>query len=227
MSLAIAVRSNPSLPMPALELSGEACATLINLSGRRRFTSQRVVLYAVLAAGKQPSAMDVAREALELFREAHTTLIHGNKVLPGVFSPALQEAYFGPPQGNAKILEFITLTERVLHAIESGWNRQVPVLLDELVESTTRLLATLNSLTSIYEAEARAHANKVEHRLLDAMDEIKSISKEAQFVALNARIVAARAGTAGREFSVVATVLLGITNNIEKILDTALAKRRT
>lgn len=226
MSFTVAISLAPPAPKPTIELSGEACATMINLSGRRRFTSQRVVLYAVLASGRKPSAISVAREALDLFRDAHTTLIQGNQVLPGVFSPALQEAYFGALQGDAKIREFIALTERVLHAIESGWSRQVPVLLEELVESTTRLLAILNSLTSIYEAEARAHANKVEHRLLDAMNEIKSISKEAQFVALNARIVAARAGTAGREFSVVATVLLGITNNIEKILNTALAKRR-
>lgn len=210
---------------PASELSGEAFATMINLSGRRRFTSQRVVLYTVLAASNHQGANKTAEEALQLFRDAHTALIHGNGVVPGVFSTALEEAYFGADQGHKKILDFMELAQRVLYAIASGWRRQVPVLLDELVECSTHLLGSLNSITAIYEAEARAHAKQMEQQLLAAMGEIKTISKEAQFVALNARIVAARAGQAGREFSVVATVLLSITNNIEKILDTALVKR--
>ena len=33
-----------------ITLSGDVLGALINLSGRRRFTSQRVVLYAVLAS---------------------------------------------------------------------------------------------------------------------------------------------------------------------------------
>lgn len=228
MHLAIVKPSSPAASAsrkPAPALSGEAFATMINLSGRRRFTSQRVVLYTVLAASSHRGASQTAEEALQLFREAHTALIKGNDAVPGVVSTALEEAYFGAAQGHRKILDFMELAERVLYAIAAGWTRQVPVLLDELVECSTHLLGTLNSMTAIYEAEARAHAKQVEHQLLDAMNEIKTISKEAQFVALNARIVAARAGSAGREFSVVATVLLSITNNIENILDNLLVKR--
>jgi hypothetical protein len=206
-------------------LSGEAFATMINLSGRRRFTSQRVVLYTVLAAGDHSGAVHTAQEALQLFRDAHNALIAGNDKVPGVFSVALEDAYFGVASGHQRILDFMDLAQRVLYAIDAGWHRQVPVLMDELVENSSRLLITLNSITAIYEAEARTHAKRVEDQLMAAMTEIKTISKEAQFVALNARIVAARAGSAGREFSVVATVLLSITNNIEKILDNALVKR--
>lgn len=228
MHLAIVKPSRVAIPAPHKPdraLSGEAFATMINLSGRRRFTSQRVVLYTVLAASKHKNADTTAHEALQLFRDAHTALIAGNEVVPGVFSAALEDAYFGPAQGHKKVSDFMALAQRVLYAISAGWHRQVPLLLNELVECSTDLLGTLNSLTAIYEAEARAHAKQVEQQLLAAMGEIKTISKEAQFVALNARIVAARAGSAGREFSVVATVLLSITNNIEKILDTALVKR--
>ncbi len=227
MYLAVTDRSTLAVPARAPELpelSGEVFATLINLSGRRRFTSQRVVLYAVLAAGKTPLAMDVAKEALALFSSAHNSLMKGSNGLPGLFSPALQNAYFGPPQGNEKITGFIALAERVLHGIESGWRHQVPVLLEELIESTTPLLATLNSITAIYEQEARSHAKKMEHHLHDAMEEIKTISKQAQVVAMNARIVAARAGAAGREFAVVATELISITSDIETILQAAMVK---
>lgn len=228
MQLAIVKPSGTPLaapPRPTAPLTGEAFATMINLSGRRRFTSQRVVLYTVLAASRHRGADATAEEALKLFREAHMALIKGNDKVPGVFSAALDQAYFGQAQGHKKILDFIELAERVLYAIAAGWQRQVPILVNELVDCSSQLLDTLNSITAIYEVEARTHARQVEQQLMSAMSDIKTISKEAQFVALNARIVAARAGTAGREFSVVATVLLSITNNIEKILDTALVKR--
>jgi len=205
------------------KLSGEVFATLINLSGRRRFTSQRVVLYAVLAAGKDPSGLAVANDALGLFREAHSALTQGNDQLPGLFSPALQDAYFGPEQGDKKIQDFITLAERTLHAIESGW-RQAGPLLDELIASTTPLLVVLNSITALYEKEARQHANMAKNQLQDVMSEIKAISKHAHMVAFNAQIIAARAGAAGREFSVVASVLSGITSEIDVLLQTALAR---
>lgn len=208
----------------APELSGEAFATMINLSGRRRFTSQRVVLYAVLATGNHPHAATIAAEALTLFTDAHATLIKGGKGVPGVFGAPLQEAYFGAAKGHEKILAFIALADRVLFAIASGWQRQVPVLLEELVECSSALLAVLNSLTAIYEAEARNHAKQVEQQLHGAMEEIKTISKQAQVVAMNARIVAARAGSAGNEFAVVATELIGITTDIETILQTAMSR---
>jgi hypothetical protein len=197
---------SPVAPASAPNLSGEVFATLINLSGRRRFTSQRVVLYAVLAAKKDLALTHVASDALGLFKEANSALIQGDNNLPGVFCASLQEAYFGSGQGDKKIREFIELAERALHAIQSGW-RQAPALLDELIESTTPLLAILNNITAIYEKEARSHASKAKNQLLDVMSEIKAISKQAHMVAFNAQIIAARAGTVGREFSVVATVL--------------------
>jgi len=233
MNLAVAERSTPSThtgdaaPTRDPTLSGEVFATMINLSGRRRFTSQRVVLYTVLAASGHAEASRIATEALDLFRDAHHALIRGNAVLPGVFCPPLQDAYFGAAQGNAKILDFIALAERVLFAIASGWQRQVPTLLEELVECSSSLLGVLNSLTALYETEAREHAHRVEHQLHGAMEEIKTISKQAQVVAMNARIVAARAGVVGNEFAVVATEMISITSDIGTILQRAMAKPKT
>ncbi len=60
--------------------------------------------------------------------------------------------------------------------------------------------------------------------MLDVMTEIKAIAKNAQIVAFNAQVIAARAGTAGREFSVVANVLSSITSEIDKLSQAALAK---
>lgn len=218
--------SNPRLDaaVPGTpRLSGETFATLINLSGRRRFTSQRLVLYAVLAHNKDSAAIAIARDALKLFSEAHTTLVQGSDTLPGAFSPALKEAYFGNEAGDRKIRAFIDLADRTLFAIESGWRQAAP-LLEELVSGTTPLLAVLNHITGIYEKEARQHANRARSQLMDVMSEIKSISKQAHMVAFNAQIVAARAGGAGREFSVVANVLTHITSEIDKLVHEALSE---
>src|SRR3954462_919017 len=81
-------------------LSGEVFGALINLSGRRRFTSQRLVLYAVLGARGDVGAVAIAREALGLFRGAHAALIRRSADLPGVFCPELEEVYFGHPGGD-------------------------------------------------------------------------------------------------------------------------------
>jgi hypothetical protein len=205
-------------------ISGDTFAKMINLSGRRRFTSQRVVLYTVLAAQGVPDALRTAREALVLFREAHGQLVQESKDMPGLFSPALHEAYMGTARGHQRMLDFMELAERTLHAIESGWSRQVPAMLDEMVVSTTPLLVTLNSMTAIYEQEARDHAQAMALKLHTAMGEIKTISKQAQVVAMNARIVAARAGEVGKEFAVVATELISITTHIDTILHGALGK---
>jgi Methyl-accepting chemotaxis protein (MCP) signalling domain len=205
------------------KLSGETFATLINLSGRRRFTSQRTVLYAVLASDGDPGALGVARDALKLFVDAHTELVEGNDTLPGIFSTELQMAYYGPESGDQKIRTFIELAERTFTAIESNW-RQKTIFLKELIACTTPLLAVLNNITAVYEKEARAHANSVKNQLQDVMREIKDISKQAHMVAFNAQIIASRAGTAGREFSVVANVMTSITGEIDKLVQAALSK---
>lgn len=224
MYLAVTERSLPPIDQHSAALSGETFATYINLAGRRRFTSQRVVLYALLACGRDPLAIGIAKDALALFSAAHTQLLKGGNGTPLFMSGALHDAYYGVAKGNEKILAFINLAERLFAGIVAGWRHQTDVLMDELIQSTTPLLATLNALTAIYETEARNHAKKTENQLLGAMQEINRISKHAQIVALNARIVAAGAGPAGREFAVVATELIGITTEIETVLQSVTVK---
>ena len=54
------------------------------------------------------------------------------------------------------------------------------------------------------------------------MTDIESIAKRARIVSVNAQIVAARAGGAGREFSVVAGELSQITGKIDELVRQAL-----
>jgi len=203
-------------------LSGEVFGALINLSGRRRFTSQRLVLYAVLAAQGHADATQVAREALALFRGAHTALVKGSDTVPGIFCEEVREAYFGKLAGDAQIVYFINLAERTLNAIDDGL-RDAPTLLEELVRITTPMLGVLNQITSVYEEQSKRHAMLMKKQLRGIMTDIETIAKQAKMVSFNARIVAARAGQAGKEFSVVAGVLSNITTEIDDLVRVALS----
>ena len=205
-----------------VKLSGDVFGALINLSGRRRFTSQRVVLYAVLASMGHEGATETARETLALFRDAHVTLVEGKGGLPGIFCSQLRDAYFGVLQGDRVIRDFIELAESALAAIvENG--RDAPALLDELVRSATSLLSVLNGLTLVYEEQAKRHAQMQRRQVQVMMGDIKTIAKQARMVAFNAQIVAARAGQAGKEFSVVASTMTMITGEIDDLVHEALS----
>ncbi|WP_426165477.1 methyl-accepting chemotaxis protein [Pseudoduganella sp. R-34] len=201
---------------PAKPLSGEVFGALINLSGRRRFTSQRLVLYAVLAAQGQPGAAATAQDALNLFREAHHVLLNGSDTLPGIFCSELQEAYYGKPDGARQIKEFIDLAQRALDRGRAG-----PAL-EQLVETATPVLAVLNQITAIYEEQSKQHAVLMKKQLRGVITDIETIARQAKMVTFNARVVAARAGHAGREFAVVAGVLSNITTEIDDMVKAAL-----
>jgi len=203
-------------------LTGEMFGALINLSGRRRFTSQRIVLYALLASQGQVEGVAIAQEALALFRGAHKSLLAEKDGLPGVFCGELHEAYFGRLDGDHQIVAFADLGERTLKAIEQGSSRGAE-LLAELVRITTPTLAILNTITSIYEEQAKLNARLVRKQLRGVITDIETINRQARMVAFNARIVAARAGHAGKEFSVVAGVLSNITGEIDEMVSAALA----
>lgn len=202
-------------------LSGEVYGMLINLSGRRRFTSQRVVLYALLASQARVGALAMSTDTLATFREAHAALVEGNSQVPGVFCEELREAYFGALEGDKVIRAFIGLAQRTLDAIQAG-APGAAAWLDQLVDSTTPLLAVLNRITQVYEDLAKRQAGLAKTHLVGVMGDIESIAKQARIVSVNAQIVAARAGAAGREFSVVASELSQITGKIDQLVREAL-----
>jgi hypothetical protein len=207
---------------PEVQLSGDVFGALINLSGRRRFTSQRVVLYAVLASMGHEGAVATARDTLAQFRDAHVTLIEGKRGLPGVFCAQLRDAYFGTLQGDRIIRDFIGLAESTLDGIVTN-ARGTPGLLDELVSSATPLLSVLNGLTLVYEEQSKRHAIAQKRQLQEMMGDIKTIARQARMVAFNAQIVAARAGQAGREFAVVAGTMTTVTSEIDELVRAALS----
>jgi len=217
---AIQAPAHAAVRTPA-KLSGETFAMLINLSGRRRFTSQRLVLYAVLAAQCAQPAVAIARDALKLFSDAHEALVKGNAQVPGIFCEELEQVYFGEEQNERQIRAFMTLATRTLDALDAG-TRQASALLAELVQGATPLLAILNRITQVYEELSKRHAKQVKKQLNGIMTDIETIARQARMVSFNAQVIAARAGAAGREFSVVAGVLSDITGEIDELVRAAL-----
>jgi len=198
------------------QASGELFGKLINLSGRRRFTSQRVVLYAVLASQGREGALTTSREALSTFGDAHRALLEGD-MAPAVLGESLQEAYFGAERADERIAAFMELARRALDAIGSG-GFSAPALLEELVEAATPLLGTLNRITQLYEDLARQQAASARKQLTAVMGDIEQIAKHARIVSFNAQVVAARAGHSGREFAVVSGEFTQITGKLDGLV---------
>ncbi|HEY8880101.1 MAG TPA: type IV pili methyl-accepting chemotaxis transducer N-terminal domain-containing protein [Roseateles sp.] len=196
--------------------AGEAFGRLINLSGRRRFTSQRVVLYAVLASQAREGALATARDALATFRECHAALLEGD-LSPNVVGGELKQAYFGDDRAEERIGDFIDLAQRALEAIGAS-ARSAPGLLEELVEASTPLLGPLNKLTQVYEDLARQQAASAKRQLSAVMGDIETIAKHARIVSFNAQVVAARAGVSGREFAVVSGEFTQITGKLDGLV---------
>ncbi len=210
-----------STSKPPRAVSSDAFGALINLAGRQRMLSQRIILHAVLASQDHEGAWEIAVGALNLFRETHLTLVQGKDGLPGIFFEDLRLAYFGPAQGDKKNREFIRLAESVLDKAK-GTARHAAGLLSELIDSATPMIELLNSITLVYEKESQARARTLKKQLHGMMNDVKTIAKQARMVSFNAQIIAARAGSAGREFSVVAGVLTTITSEMDDLIHTAL-----
>ncbi len=198
-------------------IGAELWSTLINLAGRQRMLSQRIVLMALLGERGDATARSVAQDALQQFVAAHGRLARGGDGLPPP-PQAVQQMLRGSladgsDGADAAVRAFIALAEQALRT-EVALSRPA---LGQLVERATPMLALLNKLTQAYETLAREAVLQAQHRQAGLIGRIERIASEARVISLNARIVAARAGEQGREFGVVASRLVEISAEIEAL----------
>jgi methyl-accepting chemotaxis protein len=215
---------NEQITTQRLEVSAQTIGELINLSGRQRMLSQRIVLHVLLASRGHSEALAVARECLAMFASTHAVLVKGNDHLPGVFSDALQQLYYGARKADERVRHFIALTDETAAQVESveangdAARAHVDAHVDALVAQATPLLELLQDITLAYQNEMRGVEAAAQRRQAAIAEQLSSISMQANIVALNARISAARAGSYGREFAVITTVLADIIKEMDTLI---------
>lgn len=221
-----------SLRQPAASVTSPAAVTgqiigeLINLAGRQRMLSQRLVLHVLLAAHGDAAALTIARDCLATFTAAHADLVNGNDRLPGIFSAALRELYLGARGADARVHRFIALANDAIAALEGL--RAVThddARIAALVGEATPFLDVLQEITLAYQHELRDVEAATQRRQNDIAERLGRISMQANIVAMNARVSAARAGDYGREFAVITTVLADIIKEMDQLIHSVVDER--
>jgi hypothetical protein len=179
--------------------------------------SQRIILQMLLASRGDTAALDIARKCLSTFESAHSDLVTRNERLPGPFSPALQQLYFGNPRADARIREFIAQVRAAFEAPPLETSRSESSL-DRLVAEATPILDLLQTITQAYQEEMHRCESAMRKRQAELVERLSGISMQANIVAMNARISSARAGEYGREFSVITQVLAGIIKEMDQLV---------
>ncbi|MEM5313289.1 type IV pili methyl-accepting chemotaxis transducer N-terminal domain-containing protein [Paraburkholderia sp. JHI869] len=205
-------------------ISAEIVGELINLAGRQRMLSQRVVLHALLGLRGDAAALVVARECLDTFMASHARLVDGDDHFPGVFSTALRELYFGARKADERIRAFMKLAAHACACLERSpgesttADSECEAAVTELTAAATPLLELLQALTQAYQDELRSVEAAAAKRQAGIVDELASISLRANIVALNARVAAARAGQYGREFAVITAELAHVIGEMDRLV---------
>lgn len=202
----------PSRTVPA-HIQG---LSLVNLAARQRMLSQRMILQTVLAAQGDGARLAAAQRSLQMFSESQQHLQHTGDHLDPEGARRIHNTYEGPQGVGPAVQAFIGLMHNALRQIETNGARKADTLA-ELVAQTDRILEALNTATTAFDAVARARSDAMMKELTGIVGDIQNVAKEAKVVSFNAQVVAARAGTHGREFAVVANVLSDITGEIDAL----------
>jgi len=213
------------------DVSAEIVGELINLAGRQRMLSQRIVLHALLGLRGDEVAVGVARECLDMFTASHARLVEGDDHFPGVFSHALRELYFGSRKADERIRAFMELAANAFDSLgpvlahRVGHDSASESAIARLTAAATPLLELLQAITQAYQDELRAVEAATAKRQAGIVDELAAISMRANIVALNARVAAARAGDFGREFAVITAELADVIGEMDRLVQGVVGKR--
>ena len=190
--------------------------SLMNIAGRQRMLSQRIVLQTVLAVQGQAEQARAARQTLELFETSQARLVQTPRQLDAASAREVQAIYHGPQGVGAAIDAFARQVRNVLDLADQGSARAADALAT-LVGTTDAVLKALDAATTVFDQIQRRQSEAMMNELTGIVSSIQTVAREAKVVSFNAQVMAARAASHGREFAVVANVLSGITAEIDRL----------
>lgn len=198
-----------------------ALGALINIAGRQRMLSHRVVMF--LALSEAPDEDDPhellaeAEAALTGYEAGVRLLLQGDpeQGIPPLSSERVRRILaqpMGRGASGAVVLESFSTDSRtcleLLAARRDGCHRRIRALADL---AGTVLLPLLNAIVAAFEEDLEEGLRLEAERAADvravmtgALDDIEQMASKIRMIAFNALIEAARAGDAGKAFSVIA-----------------------
>ena len=133
-------------------------APQINVAGRQRMLSQRLVKLAlVIQATPEPEAREKElRETLQQWRSAHANLLDGNATfgLPQTTSPAIRQAF-------AELDPHVDAIVGAAEALLSG--NDSPATIDTLLKHESQYLPQMDRIVGMYEVEAQSQAKSLRY----------------------------------------------------------------
>lgn len=190
--------------------------SLMNIAGRQRMLSQRIVLQTVLAVQGQAEQARAARQTLDLFETSQARLVQTPRQLDAASAREVQAIYHGTQGVGAAIDAFARQARTVLDLADHGSARAADALAT-LVGTTDGVLKALDAATTVFDQVQRRQSEAMMNELTGIVSSIQTVAREAKVVSFNAQVMAARAASHGREFAVVANVLSGITAEIDRL----------
>ena len=190
--------------------------SVVNMAARQRMLSQRLTLQIVLAAQGRPGMAEAAQKSLDLFVSSQQLLVQRARDESGEDGRLLQSVYFAPGDVARSVEVFIRDAQNALSAVQRG-SSEMTVAVDRLVGGFDAVLDGLNRATAAFDQVVANREVAVMKELKGIVTEIQAVAREAKVVSFNALVIAARAGQAGREFSVVANTLASISGVIDNL----------
>jgi len=149
----------------------QATGAIVNFSGIRRYTSQRVAIFcqrlvASHDANERLTARREIRLSIERLESAHDGLIHGNQQLnlPGNPSPAIHALYFdGPNALDPLVREYIRRARALADAPDDSLRDDNDDLRWILDTAPGRLLDLLDHLVFQYQGESEQEIGRLQH----------------------------------------------------------------
>lgn len=194
--------------------TGSQSLSLVNLSARQRMLSQRMILQTVLAAQGDTTKLEEAERSLRVFTDSQVQLLATPQQLDAPSAQKIKSTYHGTHGVGGVIDAFVNLVRTTLEHISRRDRRQTESIV-ALVSFTDKVLEALNTATTAFDEITRAKSDSIMRELTGIVSDIQNVAKEAKVVSFNAQIMAARAGQHGREFAVVASVLSGISGEVD------------